>query len=61
MGVAANHLEGLSLFNRGESQAIMSNSMAKHLSYNLDIHPSESTIIAGTKDCSLELLSFSTI
>ena len=51
----------LSLFNRGESAPIMTDGVIKHLSYNLDLCPSQSTIIAGTTDCTLEMLSFSTL
>ena len=61
LGVAANHLDGLSLFNRGESAPIMTDGVIKHLSNNLDLCPSQSTIIAGTTDCTLEMLSFSTL
>lgn len=60
LGVAANHIEGLSLFSRGETTQIVADGIG-HLSYNLDICPTQSTIIAGTTDCTLEMLSFSTL
>lgn len=61
VGVAANHLEGLSLFNRGNNEPLLNDSVVKRLSFNLDIHPTDSTIIAGTTECSLEMIAFATL
>ena len=57
LAVAANHLDGVSLFTQGQSKAF-SDGLLDRLSGCLDLCPGENVIVAGTTDCSLELVSF---
>ena len=61
LAVAANHLQGLTIFNRGRSSPILGDTTLNHLSYCVDLHPNQPTIIAGTTDCTLELLDFAVV
>lgn len=61
LAVAANHQEGLAIFNRGQSAQIYSDAVVNHLSYSVDLNVDQSTIIAGTTDCALEMLRFTTL
>lgn len=61
LAVAANHQEGLAIFNRGQSAQIYSDTVVNHLSYSVDLNVDQSTIIAGTTDCALEMLRFTTL
>ena len=54
---AANHLDGVSLFTQGQSKAF-SDGLLDRLSGCLDLCPSENVIVAGTSECSLELVCF---
>ena len=61
LAVAANHQEGLAIFNRGQSAQIYGDTVLNHLSYSVDLNVDQSTIIAGTTECALEMLQFTTL
>ncbi len=57
LAVAANHLEGISVFRRGQAKQLCDD-VVKRLSYCIDISPSSNTLISGSVDYTLEMLSF---
>lgn len=59
LAVAANHLEGLSIFNYRATNPLYDGEEIKHLSYCVDLCPTENAFVAGSTGCTLEMLSFS--
>ena len=57
--VAANHLEGLSIYSRGHPSPRCEDDVVRHLSYCADLCPNSNTLVAGSADYSLKMLSFS--
>ena len=61
LAVAANHLDGLSLFPQKQSIQAFNDVLLNRLSGCLDLCPTQNTIIAGSSDCSLEMVSFTVL
>ena len=57
----ANHLDGLSLFPQKQSIQAFNDVLLNRLSGCLDLCPTQNTIIAGSSDCSLEMVSFTVL
>ena len=61
LAVAANHLDGLSLFPKKQSIQAFNDVLLNSQSGCLDMCPTQNTIIAGSSDCSLEMVSFTVL
>jgi hypothetical protein len=61
IAVAANHLSGLSIFNQGQGVDVYNDPVLQRLSYTVDLNPAQNSILAGTTECSLDILNFDVV